>query len=216
MKKATRTMTCVFIAALLTFTTVGLCACGDRKVSGTYKIEYDKEYVSTHMSEFEGGAQSFLTMGEGVSFNELTLKEDGTYSYVKDLRMPAFSMALTITYEGSYVNGKTAYNDTKDNSYILRKPTAAAWTLTPGMTCMAGWGDGVSHGVADMAEFGAKEYTGTLADEVYLGIESTAIIDYFLGATLLFKSTEDMADTDICIEVAIDDTAKTIVYLPTA
>ena len=214
MNKTIKTVA-VGAVACLACAAIGLSACsGGRKISGTYKVEYDQEYVSTHMGEFEGGAQSFLTMAKAYSANTVTFNEDGTYSYVKDLQGPELRLALTITYTGTYSDGSTEYNGTTENSYILNKPTAAEWTFNPGMTCIAGWGNGTVYS-EDWADHLEDEYSGDMNTQIWIGapVEAHNIIDYFLGSTLLFNSTEGLSDDEIYVEVAVDAAAGTLIYL---
>lgn len=211
--KTLKKMMVVFAAVTaLVIAVAAFSACGGRKISGTFKIEYDNEYVSTNMAQFEGGAQMFLTMAEAYSFNTLVMKDDGTYEYTKDLEGPALGLSLAITYTGEYSDGSTEYKGSTENSYVLGKPSSASWKFTPGMTVIAGWGDGTAHG-DDFAEVMGKEYTGDLSTKIIIGspAEEHDIIDYFLGPTLLFSSTEGMTDDEISVEVALDGEA--LVYL---
>ncbi|MBO4989585.1 MAG: hypothetical protein J6D37_04560 [Clostridia bacterium] len=212
MKKTTKTMATVMGMALVGTLALGMTGC-DRRVSATAKKTYSEEYVSQNMSKFEGGASMFLTMAKAYSENTLTLKEDGTYEYVKDLQGPALSLSLVVTYTGTYKNGTTEYNGSTDNSYILTKPTEANFVFVPGMTCMAGWGDGVVHGVDTMMEAGKKEYTGGLEDKLWIGAPADEYtpVEFFLGETLLMNPTEGLTEEEIFVEVALD--GDTIVYL---
>ncbi len=197
---ATASVATVLVAA------VGLSACGGRKISGTYEKNYDKTYVAENNSQFEG--TYFLTMGEATSKNTLEMKDDGTYKYTKDLEAPAFSASFIITYEGTYSDGKTEYEGTAENSYILNKPTSATWSLTPGMFAMAGWG--IDAGDDWMTHMGDK-FEGALADPVLVAKEDKNVIDAFLGATLIFADTSEVAEADFHVEVALVN--NEIIYL---
>ena len=197
---------------------MGLAACEDtgRKISGTYTVEYSQEYVSTHVSEFVGGKESFLTVGQAVSSNTLVFNEDGTYTYTKEMTMAPFSFEFSVEFTGKYSDGTTAYEGSTEYSYILNEPTSAEWSLTPGMTCIAGWGDGVIHS-DDWQSQAGKSYTGGLGDAIQLGeagmTDPVAVIDFFPAETFVAVTTDGMTDSQLSVEVAIDDETKTIIYL---
>ena len=215
MEKTKRLIALIVAISMVAVAVTVFAACGGRKIDGTFKIDYDKEYVSTNMAQFEGGAAMFLTMAEAYSSNTLVMKEDGTYSYTKDLQGPALGLALTVTFTGEYEDGTTEHGGTTENSYILNKPTGASWTFTPGMTVIAGWGNGTSYS-EDYAEHMNDKYEGDLDTDIYVGAPATAFkaVDCFLGPTLLFASTEGMTDEELTVEVALADGA--IVYLADA
>lgn len=183
-----------------------LTSCGGRKVTGTFTKDYSQEYVAQNNAEFEG--TYFLTMGQTTSKNTLEMKEDGTYTYTKDLEAPAFSCSFKISYEGKYADGKTEHEGSNKNSYYLNKPTAASWSLTPGMFAMAGWGIDAGD---DWQSHMADKFEGTLTDEVIIAKEEKNVIDAFLGPTLKFSDTSEIAEDSFHVEVALINSE--IIYL---
>lgn len=221
MKKSSKLVSTAAAVLATVCAVSAVCACTpekhqDRRIEGSYTIAYDNEYVTTHPVV----GSMYHTIGETTGDNTVEFKKDGSYKYSKHLTSATFSLDITFAYTGTYSDG------TKENSYVLGKPTACEWSITPGMTAMQGWGDGVGHSFdqtdpdsyAAFQTFAKKEYKGGLNDAVYFAVDDeTRAIDYFLSGTLSFNDTADLTDDKIFVEIEIDegagDSGNTFTYL---